>query len=140
MKLNFRQAERQMPRDVQRQATEYMEYIHKMEAYLSTLDPEGKGVKSSEPPRQKPSLLGRVSTQQCVGIMLDHHDHRRSWHACSSSGASIPRIWPQSMAGAEQDPLLREQVGIVAPLKSWQSGWTSWDRHRLPYAAMENQL
>ena len=27
-------------------------------------------------------MLERVSNQQCVGIMLDHHDRRRGWHAC----------------------------------------------------------
>ena len=36
---------------------------------------------------------------QCVGIMLDHHDHRRSRHAEPSSAASIPgsglRAWQE---------------------------------------------
>ena len=39
-----------MPGMFNGKATEYTEYIFKMEAYVSTLDPGGKGVKSSEPP------------------------------------------------------------------------------------------
>ena len=54
VKLNFRQAERHMPGMFSGKATKLTEYIFKMEAYLSTLDPGGKGVKSSERPRQKP--------------------------------------------------------------------------------------
>ena len=52
VKLNFRQAEPHMPG--MEKATEYPEYTSKMEAHLSTLDPGGKGVKSSEPLRQQP--------------------------------------------------------------------------------------
>ena len=42
-KLNFRHAERHMPGMFNGKATEYTEYIFKMEAYMSTLDPAGKG-------------------------------------------------------------------------------------------------
>ena len=42
-KLNFRHAERHMPGMFNGEATEYTEYIFKMEAYMSTLDPAGKG-------------------------------------------------------------------------------------------------
>ena len=47
-------------------------------------------------------LLERVCTQQRVGIFLDHHDHRRSCHARSSSVAGIPGICSPSVAEAEQ--------------------------------------
>ena len=43
VKLNFRHAERHMPGKFNGMATEYTEYIFKMEAHLSTLDPGGKG-------------------------------------------------------------------------------------------------
>ena len=43
MKLNFRQAERHMPGVFNGNATEHTEYTFKMEAYLCTLDPGGKG-------------------------------------------------------------------------------------------------
>ena len=42
-KLNFRHAERHMLEMFNGKATEYTEYIFKMEAYMSTLDPAGKG-------------------------------------------------------------------------------------------------
>ena len=42
-KLNFRHAERHMPGMFNGTATEYTEYIFKMEAHMSTLDPAGKG-------------------------------------------------------------------------------------------------
>ena len=42
-KLNFRHAERHMPVMFNGKATEYTEYTFKMEAYISTLDPAGKG-------------------------------------------------------------------------------------------------
>ena len=42
-KLNFRHAERHMPGMFIGKATEYTEYIFKMDAYMSTLDPAGKG-------------------------------------------------------------------------------------------------
>ena len=42
-KLNFRHAERHMPGMFNGKATEYTEYIFKMEAYMSTIDPAGKG-------------------------------------------------------------------------------------------------
>ena len=42
-KLNFRHAERHMPGMFNGKATEYTEYMFKMEAYMSTLDPAGKG-------------------------------------------------------------------------------------------------
>ena len=42
-KLNFRHAERHMPGMFNGKATEYTEYIFKMDAYMSTLDPAGKG-------------------------------------------------------------------------------------------------
>ena len=42
-KLNFRHAERHMPVMFNGKATEYTEYIFKMEAYMSTLDDAGKG-------------------------------------------------------------------------------------------------
>ena len=104
-----------MPGMFNGKATEYIEYIFKMEAYMSTLDPAGKGgeilraaatevkdMDDAEVGEPRSDLLERVCTQQRVGIILDHHDHRRSWHACSSSVAGIPGIWPPSVAGAEQ--------------------------------------
>ena len=80
---------------------------------MSTLDPAGKGgeilraaateVKDMDDADvANLAALERFCTQQRVGIILDHHNHRRSWHACSSSVASIPGIWPPSVAGAEQ--------------------------------------
>ena len=42
-KLNFRHAERHLPGMFSGKATEYTEYIFKTEAYMSTLDPAGKG-------------------------------------------------------------------------------------------------
>ena len=45
VKLNFRQAERHMPGMFSGKATEHTEHKFKMEAYLSTLDPGGKGSK-----------------------------------------------------------------------------------------------
>ena len=42
-KQNFRHAERHMPGMFNGKATEYTEYIFKMEAYMNTLDPAGKG-------------------------------------------------------------------------------------------------
>ena len=42
-KLNFRQAERPMPGTSNGKGTEYTEYRFKTEAYVSTLDPRGKG-------------------------------------------------------------------------------------------------
>ena len=42
-KLNFRHAERHMPGMFNGKATEYNEYIFKMEAYTGTLNPAGKG-------------------------------------------------------------------------------------------------
>ena len=87
-----------MPGMFNGKATEYTEYIFKMEAYLSTLDPggkrgeiltaaatEAKDMDDDECGEPRSNLLERVSTRQCVGIMLDQHDHRRSWRACSSS-------------------------------------------------------
>ena len=104
-----------MPGMFNGKATECTEYIFKMDAYLSTLDPAGKGgeilraaaseakdMDGDEVTKPRSNLLERVSTQQCVGIMLDHHDHKQSWHTCSSRAARVPRIWPQSAAGAEQ--------------------------------------
>ena len=44
VKLNLRQAERHMPGMFNGKATEYTEYVFKMEAYLSTLDPGGNFV------------------------------------------------------------------------------------------------
>ena len=43
VKLNFCQAERHMPGMFNGKATEYTEYIFKMEAYRSTLVQEAKG-------------------------------------------------------------------------------------------------
>ena len=43
-KLNFRHAERHMLGMFNGEATEYTEFIFKMEAYMSTLDPAGKRV------------------------------------------------------------------------------------------------
>ena len=43
VKLNFRQGERHMPGMFKGKATEDTEYMFKMEAYLSTLHPGGKG-------------------------------------------------------------------------------------------------
>ena len=110
-KLNFRHAERHMPGMFHGKATEYTEYIFKMEAYMSTLDPAGKGgeilraaatevkdMDDAEVANLAAIFWERVCTRQRVGI----HDHRRSWHACSSSVAGIPGIWPPSVAGAEQ--------------------------------------
>ena len=42
-KLKFRHAERHMPGMFNGKATEYTEYIFKMEAHMSTLDPARKG-------------------------------------------------------------------------------------------------
>ena len=42
-KQNFRHAERHLPGMFNGKATEYTEYIFKMEAYTTTLDPAGKG-------------------------------------------------------------------------------------------------
>ena len=112
-KLNFRHAERHMPGMFNGKATEYTEYIFKMEAYMSTLDPAGKGgeilraaatgVKDMDDAEvANLAAISEPRSDQRVGIILDHHDHRRSWHACSSSVAGIPGIWPPSVAGAEQ--------------------------------------
>ena len=46
--LNFRHAERHMPGMFNGKATENTEYIFKMEAYMSTLDPAGKGAAPTE--------------------------------------------------------------------------------------------
>ena len=55
VKLSFRQEERLMPGMFNGNATDHTQYIFKMEAYLSTLGSrEGKRVKYSEPPQQKP--------------------------------------------------------------------------------------
>ena len=43
-KLNFHQAERYTPGLFSGRTTEYTEYINKMEAYMSTLNPGGEGV------------------------------------------------------------------------------------------------
>ena len=94
-------------------STEYTEHIFMMKADLCTLDPRGKGsevftsaaTEVKDMDDDEVTNLAAIywnSTQHCVGIMLDHHDHKRSWHTCSSSTASIPRIWPQSVARAEQ--------------------------------------
>ena len=37
-------------------------------------------------------------------------------------------------------PLRERELRTRMQLRSWQRGWTCWDRHRWPYAAMENQL
>ena len=97
-----------MPGMFNGKATEYTEYIFKMEAYMSTLDPSGKGgeilraAATEVKDMDDAEVANLVCTQQCVGIILVHHDHRRSWHACSSSVAGIPGIWPPNVAGAEQ--------------------------------------
>ena len=68
VKLNFREEERHMPGMFNGKSTECTEYIFKMDAYLSTLDPAGKRVKSSEPTRQKPRTWTVTRTsQQSIG-------------------------------------------------------------------------
>ena len=59
VKLNFRQAERHMPGMFSGKATEYTEYIFKMEAYLSTLDPGGRGGEILRARRDKSQGHGR---------------------------------------------------------------------------------
>ena len=115
VKLNFRHAERHMPGMFNGKATEYTEHIFKMDAYLSTMDPggnagevlraaatESKDVDDDDVTNLAAIFWNVSALKLCVGIMIDHHDHRRGRHACSSSAASIPRIWPQSVAAAEQ--------------------------------------
>ena len=102
--LNFRQAERHKQRMFNGKATEYTEYTFKMDAILSTMDPGGK---ESEVLRQMDddevtnvaAIYWNVLAlnKQCVGIMLDRHDHRRSCRvlkAIAGSGLSV--------AGSEQ--------------------------------------
>ena len=42
-KLNFREAERQMPKEFSGKSIAFAEYCFKIEAYMATLDPAGKG-------------------------------------------------------------------------------------------------
>ena len=152
-----------MPGMFNGKATEYTEYIFKMEAYLSTLDKEGKGgeilrAASTEVKHMDDAevanlsdLLERVCTRQRVGIILDHHDHRPSWHACSSSVAGIPGIWPPSVAGAEQMVPTKISVGgaasmagIIAPsgaksIAELQRFIMDWELHVAEHEARHNE-
>ena len=130
-----------MPGMFNGKVTEYTEYIFKMEAYLSTLDPGGKGGEilraaateakdmDDEEVTNLAAICWNVSAlNSALASCSDHHDHRRSWHACSSSGASIP-IWPQSVAGAEQWCRPKSGVegaasmaGIIAPSRAKSIG------------------
>ena len=90
-------------------ATEYTEYTFKMEAYMSTLDPAGKGGEILRAAATEVKVVDDAEVANLAAIYwnvsapkrsLITTTHWRSWHACSSSVAGIPRIWPPSVAGA----------------------------------------
>ena len=113
VKLNFRQTERHMPGMFNGQATEKTEYKAKVDDYLSTLDPGGKG---GEILRAAATEAKDMDDDEVANLAI-------CWNVfalnsalasclittftgevgvCSSSAASILRICPQSVAGAEQ--------------------------------------
>ena len=117
-----------MPGMFNGKATEYTEYTFKMEACMSTLGPAGSCDRSQGHDAEVANLAAiywNVSALNSVGIILDHHDHRRSWHACSSSVAGIPgsglRAWQELNRWYRPKSALEgaaSMAGIIAPSRA----------------------
>ena len=86
-KLNVRQAERHVPKEFSGKSGGYAEFVFKIEAYMSTLDPAGKGGETIRVAvtEIKDNMIGEVRTMKFAcwnvpalngaGLVSYHHHH-----------------------------------------------------------------